>query len=142
MPQAFPHTYKVNLSWNDGSMGTATCNNNPPMVVGPPPQFDGPDNIWSPEDLLLSAIQTCLMTTFFSLAKRRELEVSHYQSEIAGDLDKTSEGLLFTGINMHVTVQTNDNNKAERLLHLAERYCIISNAMNVKPKLTVSFPEA
>ncbi len=139
MPHSFPHTYKVSLTWDDGSLGTSTCNNNPPLKVGPPPQFDGPDNVWSPEDMLLSSIQTCFMTTFFSLATRRKLNVSHFESEIRAELDKTKEGLVFTTIEMDVTLQVDDEEKADRLLHMSDRYCIITNTLNIKPVLHISF---
>lgn len=138
MPASFPHTYSVELAWQGESTAVVHTNENPALHVGPPPQFDGPNHLWSPEDMLLSAIQTCLMTTFFSFVRRRPFEVYDFQSRIEGTLDKTSEGLVFTEIRMEVDVETEDPEKAEKLLHTSEKYCIISNALKKKPLLTIN----
>lgn len=138
MAASFPHLYTVNMSWQEDAMALSTCNENQTLRVGPPPQFDGPNDLWSPEDMFLAAIQTCLMTTFFSLVRRRPFEVYDYESKIEGDLDKTDEGLLFTGIRVYVSLTTDDPKKAERLMHTAERYCIISNMLTIQPELKLT----
>jgi len=140
MAAKFPHEYGVDFSWTKDRIGHATSTGEGvSMLVGPPRQFDGPGQVWSPEDLFLASIQACLMTTFFALADRRKLKVSSFESHIRGDLDKTKEGLLFTKIVAEITVSTDNNEKAERLLHLSDDYCIISNALINRPELELKF---
>ncbi len=140
MAAKFPHEYGVNLSWTKDRLGNATSMaEGITMVVGPPRQFDGPGKVWSPEDLFLASIQSCLMTTFFALAERRKLKVTSFESQVRGELDKTHEGILFTKIVVEITVATDDNEKAERLLRLSDDYCIVSNALINRPELELKF---
>ena len=71
------------------------------------------------------------MTTFFSLARRKKLEVRRYGSHVEAQLDKTREGLVFTSITVHVTLEVPPGNEAlaRDLLSAAHGYCIVSNAL-------------
>ena len=103
----------------------------PVLVGGPPPEFDGEPGSWSPEHLLLSAANLCLMTTYMALARKAGLEVASYRSEAEGILDKTKEGLVFTRIGLRVEIQAPAERleEARRLVETAEKYCIISNSL-------------
>ncbi|MFW6052139.1 MAG: OsmC family peroxiredoxin, partial [Myxococcota bacterium] len=67
----FPHTYRVSLTGRDPQQGCGVLASDraPELVSGPPPQFEGKDTWWSPEQLLLGALATCQMTTFFAIAR-------------------------------------------------------------------------
>lgn len=135
MPAPFPHRYRASLEWKGERQASLLAASQPPITGGPPPQFDGSDALWSPEELLLSAVQLCLMTTFFSLTARQKLAVSSYASEIEGTLEKTAEGLRFTRITLKVQLGSEEPAKASELLQTAKKYCIISNALNVPVEL-------
>lgn len=135
MPAPFPHQYKAFLEWKQDRLATLSAAEQPRLVGGPPPQFDGSATHWSPEELLLSSIQLCLMTTFFSLVIRQKLVIHAYKSEIEGTLDKTADGLRFTRISLKVDLGSEDASKARELLQTAKKYCIISNALNVPVEL-------
>lgn len=131
MPAPFPHHYEANLDWTEGSQGNISAPSLPEIIGGPPPQFDGKDGVWSPEQLLLSAAGLCLMTTFLALAKKSPLDLSAYQSRAQGTLDRTKEGLVFTDITLHVkiTVPAGNVERAEKLIETAKKYCIVSNSL-------------
>jgi len=133
MTARFPHEYKGYLSWEDARSGFVSNDEELTLRAGPPPQFDGPGGIWSPEDLLLASVQSCLMTTFFALANRKELQIAEYTSEIQGTLDKTRDGIVFTELKMEVTFQTDLPEKAQQVLKMAKKYCIVSNTLHIKP---------
>lgn len=135
MPAQFPHLYKAYLEWKEDRTATLSAAEQPRLVGGPPPQFDGSAAHWSPEELLLSAIQLCLMTTFLSLVGRQNLVIHSYKSEIEGVLEKTNDGLRFTRITVKVDLESEDSGKARELLKSAKKYCIISNALNVPVEL-------
>ncbi len=85
--------------------------------------------------MLLSSVQLCLMTTFFSLTTRQKLVIHSYKSEIEGTLDKTANGLRFTRISLRVDLESEDASKAREVLQTAKEYCIISNSLNVPVEL-------
>ena len=136
MATPFPHHYDVQVS--SGSVGAILAGGRrPDLVGGPPPEFDGRAEWWSPEHLLLSAAGLCLMTTFQAFAARAGLGVAGYESRVEGTLDKTSTGLAFTSIRIAVDLQVAeaDRTRAEQLLQSAKRHCIVANAL--KPVVEV-----
>jgi hypothetical protein len=54
MASPFPHHYDVKLVVGNGS-AILTGRSRPAIVGGPPPEFDGRAEWWSPEHLLLSS---------------------------------------------------------------------------------------
>ncbi len=139
MPASFPHSYSLNLAWNGGpkNQGSLVALAPDAVLTGPPPQFEGTEDVWSPEDLLLASVASCTMTTFLAIAKNKKLDVNAYSTEGEAILDKTKAGLCFSEIILRVTVEVNagDEEKAERVLSAAHKYCIIANAL--KPEVRV-----
>jgi organic hydroperoxide reductase OsmC/OhrA len=136
MASPFPHHYDVQVS--SGSTGAILAGGRRPAIVGgPPPEFDGRPEWWSPEHLLLSAAGLCLMTTFQAFAARAGLPVESYASRVDGVLDKTPDGLAFTSIAITVDLRVADadRTRAEELLQSAKRHCIVANSLKTAVEL-------
>ncbi|MBI3854558.1 MAG: OsmC family protein [Planctomycetes bacterium] len=131
MTQPFPHRYEATLSWEGGSRAALSSGSRPVLVGGPPPEFDGEPGWWSPEHLLLSAANLCLMTTYQALAKKAGLEIGGYRSRADGLLEKTREGIRFTRITLRIAIfaPASRLDEARRLIETAKKYCIVSNAL-------------
>ncbi|MEE9217730.1 MAG: OsmC family protein [Acidobacteriota bacterium] len=140
MPAPFPHHYEVDLAWESERRGTLMAPPRPPLAGAPPPEFDGQSDRWSPEHLLLASANLCLMTTFFTLAAKRGLQARAYRSRARGTLEKTGEGIVFTGLTLQVTVQVApaDVERAQQLLQSAKKYCIVTNSLKVPATLEAS----
>lgn len=134
MASKFPHRYEMTLASQDGTTGELSSGGRPILVGGPPPEFGGNAELWSPEHLFLGAISLCLMTTFTALAQKEGLSILDYRCEAKEVLDKTSQGLVFTSIDLFVklSVGPEDVSRAKQTLEKAERYCIISNSIKTK----------
>lgn len=137
MPAAFPHEYRCSLKWHEDRQAKLNGTRQTEIQGGPPPQFDGRPGHWSPEELLLSSVQLCLMTTFLALLKKTDVHLHDYESETIGILDKTREGLRFTAIRVSARLDADDPDQAAELLQKAKKYCIISNALNVPVELEI-----
>jgi organic hydroperoxide reductase OsmC/OhrA len=126
----FPHHYAVSLK-HASTGATLSAPPRPSIDGGPPPEFGGSAQWWSPEHLLLSAASLCLMTTFQALAKRAELDVHAYSARVDGVLDKTHEGLLFTSITHHVKIAVGPGQiaKGQEVIASAKKHCIVSNSL-------------
>ena len=134
MPIApFPHTYAVSLE-ND-SLAAAT---RPRIPCGPPPQFGGNDQVWSPEHLLLAATLSCLKTTFDAYARRERITVHDWHGRATGTLVKTANGPSFSAIDLEVdvVVAAGEEARAEATLAVAEHHCIISRALTAPVHVT------
>ncbi len=138
MPHPFPHTYKTKLQWVGDREGFVTAGAElAPLLGGPPVEFDGSPKCWSPEALLVSAVELCLMTTFLSMVARKNVPVANYSSHAEGILDKTKDGIAFTSIKIFVTLESSENELARDLLLKAKEYCIISNSLKVQTELVL-----
>ena len=129
-PAPFPHHYEVALAGKEVG-GVLTVAGRPAIVGGPPLQFGGREDWWSPEDLLLSALSLCLVSTFQVFAAGKGLRVVSYKSDVKGMLDRTPEGLRFTSIVMEVdlVVPAGEKERAERMLASAKEHCIVANGL-------------
>ncbi len=135
----FPHRYEVRLRWTGhGACGALSAPPRPEIIGGPPPQFEGLEEFWSPEHLLVGAAELCLMSTFLALARRARLAVASYESRAEGVLDRVGPEVLFTGIAIEAAVQTapGDAARAESLLQTAKKHCIVANSLKVPVTLT------
>jgi organic hydroperoxide reductase OsmC/OhrA len=131
----FPHRYVVTLS--DGQLEAPP---RPAVRVGAPPQFGGSHEVWSPEELLVSAALLCLKTTFDHFARREALAYRGWRGSGTGVLDKTREGPAFSAIelNVELSVAAEDEERAERIFAAAERNCIISRSLRAPVTATLA----
>lgn len=134
----FPHRYIVTLE-HDRLHALPRAG----IPVGAPPQFGGSEAVWSPEELLVGAVVTCLKTTFDAFARREALPVTSWKASGTGILAKGSSGPWFTEITIHVSLETTGREQdARRVLALAERNCTVSKTVTcpVHVELTVQAP--
>ncbi len=132
MTARFPHHYHVDLMrWDEASVLVATPR--PPIRAGAPALFGGSDDWWSPEHLLLAAIELCFSTTLQALARNTDVSIPSYRSRIEGVLDKTKDGLAFTSIRLEafLSVDASQVQRAEAVLAAAAKRCIVSNTLAV-----------
>lgn len=139
----FPHHYELSVTATAEGQGSIRAGQRPEIVGGPPSQFGGRDDWWSPEHLLLGAVSLCLLTTFRALADARGVSVIGYSSLVKGILDRTAEGPAFTSIVLDVglTVPEAQKERAVELLERAKRLCIVSHALKPPVDLRVTVAE-
>ena len=133
-------TYETQLTWTDGESGIERTAGRPDLSISSPPEFGGNAALWNPELLLVSAVESCLLLTTLSVAKRQNLALAGYASSATGRMAKTPEGLRFQEIAVSVTLTVpagTDPAKAEQLVHTAEKYCPVSNALKCPVPVTV-----
>ena len=135
MTATFPHTYAVSLSNIQGKRAKVNYESSEKIDGGPPKEFDGINTDWSPEGFLVAGVVLCFLTTLKAIHKDQNLKLENLNIAGEGILDKTKEGLVFTDIKVIVSCATNDKAAAEKILHKAEQFCIISNALKIKPSL-------
>jgi len=127
----FPHTYTSRLQRTAPAEARLEADSCPPLEGAPPPQFEGPGGKWNPEDLLMSSVNLCMMMTLEALAERSKLEILDYSAEAEGTLDKTADGLIFTGARIRAKLQVaaRDAERSKRLLELAKKHCLVTKSL-------------
>lgn len=145
------HMYEVSVKWDTdrkGTMVSPELNNS--FEVATPPQFPkGMEGIWSPEHLFTAAVNSCLMTTFLSIAENSKLEFSSFTSKALGKLEMIDGKYIMSEVTLMpevVIAKPADKERAERVLEKAEANCLISNSVKSKiifqPTVTVRDTQA
>src|SRR5215472_14295496 len=71
MPAYKSFRYKAKTTWASARRGLISAVEKPNIVVGSPPEFKGEPDVWTPEELLVGSLNTCIMLTFLSIAQLR-----------------------------------------------------------------------
>jgi organic hydroperoxide reductase OsmC/OhrA len=136
------YKYMTSVLWKGEKKGTLSVAGKPAVEVATPPEFKGHEGIWSPEDLYVAAVNSCIMTTFLAFAGRAGLAFEGYESEAEGLLEFVDERLVFTKIVVRprVTLRPGaDCKPAEEILHKAEKNCLVSNSLRTEVILEPTF---
>lgn len=128
------HFYDVNVRWDIDRKGTLSSPVLPNTIeVATPPEFaKGMPDIWSPEHLLVAAVNSCLMTTFLSIAENSKLAFTAFTSTASGKLEIVDGKYMISEITLMPVLTLlveADKEKAERILHKSETACLISNSV-------------
>ncbi len=71
--------------WNSAFSGMLSTPGHPPVAIGNPPAFKGTPDVWCPEDLLIGALNACLMLSILYQMQLRKIEIVGYESTAQGD---------------------------------------------------------
>ena len=131
------HVYDVKVDWKSDRKGILSSSVLTPTIeVATPPEFPkGMPDIWSPEHLFVAAVNSCLMTTFLSIAENSKLEFTSFSSNATGKLEMVEGKFMISEITLRPVVTLNsekDKERAERILQKSEAACLISNSIKSK----------
>lgn len=141
------HLYNVSVTWDKERIGTMRSAVLDSVIeVATPPEFTrGVGGIWSPEHLLVAAVNSCLMTTFLAIAENSGLKFTSFTSDATGKLEKKEGKYMITEITLSPVVTTPDEQqreKAEKVIQKSEAACLISNSVKstilVRPQVVVA----
>lgn len=139
--------FRNSIRWNGARRGTMTNAEHRPVEIGSPPEFKGTPDVWCPEELLIGAVNTCLMLTFLTFAHRRQIEVSAYESSAEGTIGNSAGKYRVIRIKVRAVVsltRKNEVDPAQEVFKAAKEACIISNSVTAQvdlvPQLKVLAP--
>ena len=125
-------TYHTYLKWTGDRSGTLYSKGKKAFRVASPPEFKGEEGVWTPEDLFVASVDTCMMTTFMAFAQHKNLPIVSYKTYAKGLLEFIDGKYQFTKIYLWPTVlvQTNDAiEQAKQTITDAHKSCLISNSI-------------
>jgi organic hydroperoxide reductase OsmC/OhrA len=135
----YPHRYRASAAAGTASAVQVASEALPTLASGPPPEFDGPGGIWSPETLLVAAVADCFILTFRAIARASKFEWRALHCETEGLLERTDTGAWFTVFRTHARLEVPagaDIERAKVLLEKAERGCLVANSLRGTRELT------
>lgn len=130
------HDYQVQIVSTGARSGVMESEEDrlPSLYVASPPEFGGPEGVWSPEHLFVASLASCLMTTFRAIAELSRLEIIEYTDEAIGHLQRGDDrrySIDRVVLRPKVVIGSHDDlEKARRLLRKAEETCLISRSVS------------
>jgi peroxiredoxin-like protein len=139
-----PHLYEVTLSGTPTGYATLSADGAPELRSAPPRDFDGPGDAWSPEHLLLAAVETCFMFSFRAVAQASKFQFLSLELSAAGTVDRKEGATRFTAIVLKPRLKISkgvDRDRAMRMLEKGEKACLVtaslSTPVHLEPEIVV-----
>lgn len=133
-----PHTYEVKLSGGTEGYATVSGAGVPDLRTAPPLDFDGPGDAWSPEQLLMAAVESCFLFTLRAVAAASKVKFTTFDLSGEGRLERKEGATCFTEIVLHPRVTLpagSDSAAAERALEKAKNVCFVSASLKASVRL-------
>ncbi|MBV8453596.1 MAG: OsmC family protein [Deltaproteobacteria bacterium] len=127
-----PHVYSAKLSIASNGYGVVSASGLPDLRVAPPQDFDGPGDAWSPEHLLLAAVESCFLFTLEAVARASKLDFTSLSLTAEGTVDRKDGATRFTDIILRprLTIPAaGDRGRALKLLEKSEKACLVSASL-------------
>lgn len=141
----YPHIYRADTS--GGPDGTVTVGSSglADIPSAPPPEFDGPGGVWSPETLLCASLADCFVLTFRAIARASKFDWTNVACQVEGTLARVEGGARFTRFTTRATLHLpagSDAAKGRLLIEKAERGCLIANSVTGERELIADVVQA
>jgi peroxiredoxin-like protein len=133
-----PHVYEVELAGGADGYARVSSVGIPELQSAPPADFDGPGDAWSPEHLLLAAVETCFLFTLRSVAQESKLEFISLELSGEGKVDRKDGATRFTEIVLRPRLRLPagaDQDRALRILEKSEKACLVSASLSTPVRL-------
>ncbi len=123
------------IRWQEEKKGVLSSSDKSDVTVATPPEFLGHAGFWSPEDLFVASVNSCIMTTFLFYAGKNNLNFLNYESKAEGILEKVNGQFMFSEVKVMPQILVKENadiEKAKELIEVTEKSCLISNSIKAK----------
>jgi organic hydroperoxide reductase OsmC/OhrA len=134
--------YTNNLVWDTARRGRTSAPGKPDIEIGSPPEFKGDPGVWAPEEMLVAALNACMMLTFVSFAQSKGLEFVAYESAAEGLLANVDGKYRIVEVSVRPTLVLRteaDIATARTIMAEVKENCFISNSITADVKLAPQF---
>ncbi len=141
----YPHTYGAHAQAMATGLVAVASAGLPAIETAPPPEFDGPEGVWSPETMFVAAIADCFILTFRGVSRAARFDWVSLEAHVDGTLDREGGITQFVRYTTRATLTVlpnADHAKARQLLEKAEKSCLVTNSLRGSRSLEVEIREA
>jgi organic hydroperoxide reductase OsmC/OhrA len=140
-----PHRYDVRLTGGSSGYATLSASGLPDLRSGPPLDYDGPGDAWSPEHLLLAAVDACFLFTLRAVAKASKVEFTSLELSSEGTLDRVDGVTRFTDIVLRPRLTLGlggDRARALSVVEKCKKACLVTASLSTPVRLEPDIAEA
>jgi organic hydroperoxide reductase OsmC/OhrA len=134
--------YSNNLVWDTARRGRMSAPGKPDVAIGSPPEFKGDPDVWAPEEMLVAALNACMMLTFVAFAQGKKLAFVAYKSAAEGSLENVDGKYRIVEVSVRPTVTLKseaDIAAARTIMAEVKANCFVSNSITADVKLDPQF---
>jgi len=134
--------YSNSLVWDSARRGHTSAPGKPDIEIGSPPEFKGEAGVWAPEEMLVAALNACMMLTFVAFAQGKRLAFVAYESAAEGLLENVDGKYRIVEVTVRPTVVLSneaDIAAARTIMAEVKANCFISNSITADVKLDPQF---
>jgi len=124
--------FRVSVSWDDVSGGEVQLEKFPTFGLDMPIEFGGKGRFLGPEELLLSSVGGCLLTTLVWFKKQMDIaSLEELKVGVEGTWEKMREGWRITKIDATIKFQAKEDEqeKVEECVEMAKNFCHITRSL-------------
>lgn len=131
--------FQVTTTWNHGELPNpkshlSKVDDRDELVISAARDFKGDDKHHNPEDLLLRALSSCHMMSYFYVCQQHDIELLSYTDQATGTLilkEDNSGGFTKVSLNPIITLKDASQESLAMALHeQAHKLCFIANSVS------------
>jgi organic hydroperoxide reductase OsmC/OhrA len=130
-----PIIFTTELYWSGDKSGILSSSSLKSFAVSTSPEFGGPEGEWSAEQLFLSSITSCFMSTYLGFVNKMKFENTGFECTATGQVEMVDGKYKFTYIHIYPKAFVGNEVDVERArvaMEKAKKYCMISNSVNAE----------
>lgn len=134
----YPHTYIASAAGEPAGPVSVSSAQVESLDSAPPPEFDGPGGVWSPETLMCASMADCFILTFRAVARAARFDWIGLSCRVEGVLERVNQVAQFTRFTTFAQLQISpgvDEDRARELLERSERGCLVANSLKGSRRL-------
>ena len=140
-----PIIFTTELYWSGDKSGILSSSSLKSFAVSTSPEFGGPEGEWSAEQLFLSSITSCFMSTYLGFVNKMKFENTGFECTATGQVEMVDGKYKFTYIHIYPKAFVGNDADVERAkvaMEKTKKYCLISNSVNAEivqhPEVAIS----
>ena len=140
-----PHRYEVQLSGGPAGYAELSAVGLSALRTAPPTDFGGPGDAWSPEHLLVAAVQACFLFTLRAVARASKVPFTNLELTACGTVDRSDGVTRFTDIVLRARVTVPPGTDHARLLQVLEqgkKACLVTASLSAPVRLEPDVDDA
>jgi peroxiredoxin-like protein len=133
-----PHTYLVGLEAGPSGYAVLSSAGIPDLRAAAPSDFDGPGDAWSPEHLLIAAVESCFLLTLRGVARASKVEFLNLEMSATGIVNRENGVTHFTEIVLRPRLTLapgTDRERALRILEKSEKNCLVAASLSTPVRI-------
>jgi peroxiredoxin-like protein len=127
------HKYRIAATSTAVRSGVAIAEGiEPSIAFSAPPEFNGLAGHWTPEHFLVAAVASCFISTFSGMAFNSRLEFNSLEVDTEGIVARDQAGWRFQEVVLRprlTITHEKDRERGHRLLHKAEKNCLVGRSL-------------